>query len=86
MRNLNFSGQIFGESLNLQQTSKPTAKKLYLAGERIFIQSSNFLPFNIWSTAHEITKGSDFDDYIKCFEYYNCSSEQGRYVTFYKTV
>lgn len=87
MRNLEFRGEIYGEKLTLKQIQKRTAKKLFEAGERLFIQSSNFYPFGIWSNAHEINnkEESEFEAIVNNFEYYNCpNSETGTYSSFYK--
>ena len=85
MRNLYFSGTICGEFLCLQQVQKRTAEKLFNNGQRVFIQSSNFRPFNVWADALELTPGESFNDIVNSFRFYNCCNcETGKYVTFYK--
>ena len=88
MRNLSFTGTLYGERLTLNQVSKAAARKLYEAGQAVYIQSSNFHPFGVWSRAHEIVKDDQlqttFEAICNNFIYYNCNNEQGKYITFYK--
>ena len=90
MRNLEFTGNLYGERITIKQVQKRTAKKLYESGETIYLQSSNFHPFGVWSQCHDIKKDIDnkdsFDSIINAFEYYNCSAETGLYATFYKKI
>lgn len=93
MNNLNFSGDFFGQRINIKRVQKRTAKKLYLQGSRVFIQSCNFHPFGVWSKILELDFAErnldernerDFEAYICNFEYYNCSdAETGLYTAFY---
>lgn len=92
MKNIRLNGTIYGKQICLQQISKPAAKKLFITGQEIYLQSSNFNPFGIWQPAIEIKNTStvvkegiyNFETLVNSFEYYNCSSEQGRYTRFYK--
>ena len=90
MRNLIFTGNFYGEIITIEQVQKRTAKKLFDAGETIFLQSCNMRPFGVWSTCYDITKdsadGATFDSIVNNFEYYNCSRETGMYATFYKRI
>ena len=90
MRNLEFTGNYYGETITIKQIQKRSAKKLFEAGETIYLQSSNFRPFGVWSQCMDIKKDIDnkdtFDSIINAFEYYNCSNEQGLYTTFYKKI
>ena len=91
MKNLEFTGDYFGEKITIKQVQKRTARKLFDAGETIFLQSSNFLPFGVWATCHAINKdgapSDSFDAIVNNFEYYNCSNrETGLYTTFYRRV
>ncbi len=83
MRNLLFTGKLFGEQMTLKQVQKRTAKKLHEKGESVFIQSCNFHPFGVWSNAIQIGKEDNFNEFVNSFEYYNCSSVQGYYANFY---
>lgn len=86
-----FSGMLYGEHITLKRISKRTAKKMFEQGKTIFLQSSNFKPFGVWSQAIEINNQKDcflsgvygFEQYVKSFEYYNCSYQQGYYASFY---
>lgn len=88
MRNLNFSGTYFGEVITLEQIQKRTAKKLFNSGETIYMQTSNFRPFGVWSQCIDINNknGETFESLVNSFEYYNCNNESGRYATFYKRI
>jgi hypothetical protein len=93
MRNLQFTGKIYGETVTIQQIQKRTAKKLFNNGEIIYLQSSNFHPFGAWSTCYDCNKnnvnnnGETFDNIVNNFEYYNCANnETGLYTTFYKII
>ena len=90
MRNLIFTGNFYGETITIEQVQKRTAKKLFDAGETIFLQSCNMDPFGVWSTCHGITKeradGDTFEAIVNSFEYYNCTAETGLYTTFYKRI
>jgi hypothetical protein len=75
MRNLQFTGQLYGRTVTLQQISKPAARKLYDAGEEIMLCPSNFRPLNRWfqgsvfeqSTAHPIP----FESILNNFSHHN---------------
>lgn len=51
MRNLQFTGNLYGKQITLKQVQKRTALKLFCKGEVIYIQSSNFNPLGVWSHA-----------------------------------
>lgn len=91
MRNLQFTGKLYNETITITQVQKRTAKKLFEAGETIYLQSSNFHPFGVWSRCLDTNKdninciGSTFEALVNEFEYYNCTdSETGKYTNFYK--
>lgn len=89
MRNLEFTGNLYGNNITIKQVQKRTAKKLYEQGVTIYVQSSNFAPFGLWSSCYDFNKdrmveGYDtFESTINSFEYYNCDSERGNYASFY---
>lgn len=90
MRNLQFTGKIYDETITIKQVQKRTAKKLFESGETIYLQSSNFQPFGVWSRCMDTNKdnincvGHTFETIVSEFEYYNCSdSETGKYASFY---
>ena len=89
MKNLQFTGNFYGEIITIVQIQKRTAKKMFQAGETIYIQSSNFHPFGVWSQCIDINNksGETFESIVNSFEYYNCNdSETGLYTTFYKRI
>lgn len=88
MNRLTFSGVMYGENITLNRVQKKTAKKLFTQGETIYLQSSNFVPFGVWTQAIPIKRNEDgilrkFEDIVNSFEYYNTSYEQGYYTSFY---
>ena len=91
MRNLQYTGKLYNETVTITQVQKRTAKKLFEAGETIYLQSSNFHPFGVWSRCMDTNKnnvncvGYTFETVVNDFEYYNCTcNETGKYTTFYK--
>lgn len=88
MRNLIFTGNYYGETITIAHIEKRTAKKLFEAGETIFLQSCNMHPFGAWSQCIKINNknGETFESGVNAFEYYNCGNEQGLYTNFYKRI
>ena len=88
MRNLEFTGTFYGETITITQVQKRTAKKLFDAGETVYMQSCNMQPFGVWAACYDMNKekadGATFDAIVNNFEYYNCDNERGLYTTFYK--
>ena len=90
MRNLEFTGEFYGETITIKQIQKRTAKKLFETGETIYTTACNMHPFGVWTTCYVIKKDIDnkdtFDTIVNNFEYYNCNNETGLYTTFYKRI
>ena len=89
MRNLQFTGDYYGETITITQIQKRTAKKLFEAGETIFLQACNMQPFGVWSQCSGANKepdGVSFETIVSNFEHYSCNSETGLYTTFYKRI
>ena len=88
MRKLIFTGDYYGEMITIEQVQKRTAKKMFQAGETVYVQSSNFHPLGVWSQCIEINNknGDSFESVVNSFEYYNCNNEAGKYAVFYKRV
>ena len=89
MRNLQFTGIYGEETITIEQVQKRTAKKMFNSGETIYMQSSNFHPFGVWSQCIGISnkKGNSFESAVNAFEYYNCNNnETGKYAVFYKRI
>lgn len=88
MRNLEFNDG----TTNWVQVQKRTAKKLFEAGEELVFCPCNMHPFGVWNCGMLIeanrckTEEISFESCVANFEYYNTSSEQGLYTTFYKKV
>jgi hypothetical protein len=92
MNQLTATGQLYGKTVTIKRISKAAAKKLFANGVEIYLQSSNFYPFGVWQSVCPIQKndlaekGYSFESATNSFQYYNCSSEQGRYVHFYTAI
>jgi hypothetical protein len=90
MRNLKFTGQLYGRTVTLQQISKPTARKLYDAGEEILLCPCNMNPLGVWSQGFPVKQDQEnpvsFDSVVTEFCWYNTDSERGKYPTFYKII
>ena len=90
MRNLQFTGQLYGRTVTLQQISKPAARKLYNAGEQILLCPCNLVPLSSWNTGFIIKQYSkdptNFETYVNKFTFYNCNNETGYYLTFCKII
>ncbi len=78
-----------------ERISKQTAKKMYDAGEDVYICPVNLRPDNMWMPATKMDRyypsaiqaagELDFIEWANEYQYYNCqNSETGRYLAFYK--
>jgi hypothetical protein len=90
MKNIQATGKVYGETITVKQIQKRTAKKLYEAGETIYLQTSNFYPFGIWQSLMNVCSRDevdpDFEYLCNSFRWYNCDNERGRYIHFYKRI
>jgi hypothetical protein len=93
MRKITAAGTLYGKSVYLEQISKPAARKLFCAGEEVYLQSSNMSLINPWQSACPVKvdpedlcrdAAGQFECIVNSFLSYNCDSERGRYVSFYK--
>lgn len=93
MKNIQATGTVYGNVVTVKQISKAAARKLYIAGQEIYLQSSNMYPFGIWQQLCPIKADADreandkqFTIIINEYRYYNCDSERGSYVHFYTCI
>lgn len=91
MKNLQFTGKLYNENVTITRVQKRTAKRLFETGETIYLQSSNFQPFGVWSRCMDTNKnninciGHTFETIVSEYKYYNCTcNETGTYINFYK--
>ena len=78
------------------QISKIAAKKLFDKGENILLHPCNMIFNNVWQSPFETNKKSDFfinaisgeENWFELlcsdYKYYNCDSERGMYINFFK--
>lgn len=73
---------------NWVRISKSEARKLYDRGEIICLCPCKLRPFTSryyeFITEADRTEKKGFDELINSMEFYNCNSETGKYVSFYK--
>ena len=96
MRNLSFIGDLYGEKVKLIQIQKRAAQKLYDAGESVYLCPCKFVPLGVWNigclvsnkyNGHEdvtVDDNKSFEHVVNSFSFYNCNSEAGLYITFYR--
>ena len=74
------------EGLNLVKITKPTAQKLFNAGETVYLLPNKVRLGNEWILPFAIndSEGITFDKHINSYAYYNCNKETGTVVAFYK--
>lgn len=79
------------------RVTKPTAKRLFMQGERVAIYPCLANPMSTWFyppqvlcrkgqeefVTDEIGMANRFEELCKSFEYYNCSKETGTRVIFF---
>lgn len=67
--------------------SKAQVRKLFESGEKVCFCPCKMRPFGAWGIGY-ITDSSrcecDFEKLLNEFIWYNCNSETGKYVSFYK--
>lgn len=50
MKNIQATGQLYGEQVTVKQISKRKAEKLFSEGKTVYLQSSNMHPFGMWQS------------------------------------
>ena len=75
-------------SITYTLITKAQARKLFHSGYTIYTLPNNLNPYNKWVTpyAFDKTTTEDFDQFLNSYSYYNCNSETGRSLRFYKEV
>ena len=77
---------------DLYRVDKRVARRLYNAGEDIWLCPCNMKPSHSWGMAclenkdFVGNKNHTFEEVVKWYEWYNCNTETGRYVAFYVKV
>ena len=75
--------------LNLEKVRRDTARRLFESGERIYLLPCKVRLGNPWINPMRASKNEDtnsFDNIVSLYEYWNCGSELGKRVSFYKEV
>ena len=78
MLNINIDGY--------QQISKAKARRLYNDGATVYLCAAKMRPgATYWSMSANVNSknGYDFTKLCNSYQFYNCSSETGRYIRYY---
>lgn len=70
--------------MNYEKITKTTARKMYTGGKQIYVLPCNMRTDSMWMLPMEIPTDRDFDKFCNEYQYYNCNSETGKRITFYK--
>ncbi len=74
---------------DVQQINKIKARRLYEAGETIWLLSSNLRLNNLWQAPMDANKafvtfnGYTFDEVCGSYAAFNCDNKRGKYIHFY---
>ena len=75
-------------SVNLVKTNKPSAVKLFNSGKTVYLLPNKVRLDNAWIKPFAISidnaEGKSFDAILNSYSYYNCNSETGNGIAFYK--
>lgn len=92
MKPLKFTGQLYGQNLELIRIDKRKARNLFNKGIEIYLVPSNFVPFGAWfqplmislNKPYSICETLSFTDIVNYYTYYNCiNRETGYFPSFY---
>lgn len=74
------------DKLSLIKITKPTAQKMFTNGETVYLLPNKVRLGNQWILPFAISDstGETFDKILNAYSYYNCNSETGNGIAFYK--
>ena len=72
--------------MNYEKITKTAARKIYTEGKRVYVLPCNMRTNSVWMSPMEIPTDRDFDKFCNEYQYYNCNSETGKRIAFYKEV
>lgn len=70
--------------MNYEKITKTQARKMHAEGKAVFCLPSKVCTNSIWWQPAEIKTEQTFDWFCNTYEYYNCNTETGKRITFYK--
>ena len=80
----------------MEKINKSKARKLYNSGKTIAVLPSKMPVNNVWMNPMFMTKeniesnphfdGSNFDQIINSYEYYNCNNQLGKVCAYYQVI
>ena len=70
--------------MNYEKITKTQARKMHAEGKAVYVTASKVSPYSIWMPPFEIPKETDFEEFCGEYYFYNCNSETGKRITFYK--
>ena len=75
-------------AVNLVKTNKPSATKLFNSGKTVYLLPNKVRLDNMWIRPFAISidnaDGKSFDAILNSYSFYNCNSETGNGIAFYK--
>ena len=94
MNAIQASGNLYGEWITLQRISKQEAKKLFENGTQIYLQGCKYHPFGVYQPVCPIIYDpqeadntvNQFDYLTNSYKWYNCDSERGYYINYFKKI
>lgn len=69
---------------NYEKITRTTARKIHAEGKQVYALPCNMRTDSMWMPPVEIPTDRDFDKFCNEYQYYNCNSETGRRIAFYK--
>ena len=70
--------------MNYEKITKTQARKMHAEGKAVYATASKVNPYSKWISPYEIPKEMDFEKFCNEYCFYNCNSETGKKITFYK--
>jgi hypothetical protein len=82
------TGKVIKETPELVKTTITTARKLFDAGETVYILPNKVRLGNPWILPFAVNKnnsqGHSLENVLDSYSYYNCNKETGNGIAFYK--
>lgn len=70
--------------MNYEKITKTQARQRHAECKAVYVTASKVNPYSKWISPYEIPKEMDFEKFCNEYYFYNCNSETGKGITFYK--
>lgn len=70
--------------MNYEKITKTQARQRHAEGRTVYVTASKVNPYSKWIPPYEIPKEMDFEKFCNEYYFYNCNSETGKRIIFYK--